>query len=375
MQELPTQNEPRTRVAFFLPDLTMGGAERVFLTLASALARRGYAVELILARKHGALLAEVDPKVTLVNLDTYRPNGTYWVFGLRTAIQLAHYLTKNPPVILFSTLTGANLTAILAHLLTRRRFHLCIREAATLTNVKSRARLCLMRLLYPLANCIIVLTDHMQNELRVKLKLPLEKIMVIGNPVDAEKINYLARESALVSEARQLNPYAICVGRMTGQKDFHTAIMAIYHLNQTSTLNLVLVGDGPMKQELQMLAQQLGIENRVHFVGLQTNPYVWIAEAMVFVLSSRWEGYPNVLLEAQCLGIPIVATQYDDSVKTLLHDPGHDQIVGVGNNKAMASAIQRATDIPNKVSGINKNRQFEDILTAYMNLIPALNSN
>lgn len=375
MRELHTQNEARTRVAFFLPDLEMGGAERVFLTLASALAQRGYAVELILARKHGLLLAEVDPLVKLINLNTYQPEEHIWRFGLRTVFQLTRHLRKTPPHVLFSTLTGANITAIVARLLSRQTFHLCIREASTLANVQSKLRLHLMRRLYPLADHMIVLTAHAQKQLSTTLKLTAGKMVVIGNPIDAEKINQFAREPELVLQTKKSTPYAVCVGRMAEPKDFSTVIKAIQHINQMRTinpLNLVLVGDGPMKLELQHLTKTLGQEDHVYFAGMQTNPYPWIADASVFVLSSRWEGYPNVLLEAQCLGIPIVATGYDDSLRTLLHDTEHTRIVDVGDDEAMATAIQWATEAPRKTSDIKGNKQFEEVLNAYMNLIPLM---
>lgn len=375
MRELHTQNEARTRVAFFLPDLAMGGAERVFLTLASALAQRGYAVELILARKHGLLLVEVDPLVTLINLNTYQPDEPLWRLGLRTVFQLTRHLRKSPPHVLFSTLTGANITAIVARLLSRQTFRLCIREASTLANVKSKLRLYLMRRLYPLADHMIVLTAHVQKQLSTSFKLTAGKMVVIGNPIDAEKINRLAREPELVLQTQKTAPYAICVGRMAEPKDFSTVIKAIQHINQMRTiypLNLVLVGDGPMKLELQQLTKTLGLEDHVYFAGMQTNPYPWIAGARVFVLSSRWEGYPNVLLEAQCLGIPIVATAYDDSLTSLLHDTEHTRIVDVGDDKAMATAIQWATDAPRRMRDIKENKQFEDVMNAYMNLIPLL---
>lgn len=364
-------NAVSPRVAFFLPDLFMGGGQRVFLALAASLVQRGYLVELIVARKHGELLADIAPGVALVDLDAYRPNESLWWFGVRTVFYLAMHLRKKPPDVLFSTLSGSNLAAIFARLLSRRRFRLCIREAATLANVKSKLRLRLMRLSYRLADRIIVLTNHMQQQLITELKLPVDKIVVIGNPVDTENIVRLAHDSSLVRQAQGFKPYVVCVGRLSEQKDFATAIRAMGQLNFTDILNLVLVGDGPLKSELRRLAQTLGIEDRVHFVGLQTNPYPWIAEARVFVLSSRWEGFPNVLLEAQSLGVPIVATAYDESLYSLLCETEHTRIVDVGDAEAMASAISWAAEKLRVKTFGQQSDQLRTVLAAYEGLIPS----
>ena len=140
-------------------------------------------------------------------------------------------------------------------------------------------------------------------------------------------------------------------------------------LNFTDPLNLVLVGDGPLKSELKGLAQTLGIEDRVHFVGLQSNPYPWIARARVFVLSSSWEGYPNVLLEAQSLGIPIVATAYDESLYSLLRETEHARVVAVGDADAMASAISWAAEKPRIKASDQQAEQSRTVVDAYEALI------
>lgn len=358
-------SQRRVRIAFFLSDLEMGGAQRVFLTLSSALAKRGHTVELILAKKTGSLLDEVDPNVALIDLNAYRPGEPLWRFGIRTVLKLAKRLRRYPPDILFSTITGANLSAIIAHMLSKRRCHLVIREAATLANVKSCARLHLMRLFYPLADRVIVLTDFMREQMQQRLRLSSDKMAIIGNPVDAVKLQCLAQRHELAGRTRELQPYAVCVGRLTIQKDHATAIRAIAKIVATQELNLVLVGDGPLKGELQALARKLGVEHRVHFVGRQSNPYPWMAQAEVFVLSSRWEGYPNVLLEALGLGVPVVVTAYDASVNAIIGDAGNAHVVSVGDEEAMAKAILQLADTPRAQRPQFDAQAFENIITAY----------
>lgn len=330
-------------IAFFLPDLAVGGAERVFLSLAGQLSGRGHKVELLLARKTGPLLADVPENVRVVGLTNCGPEVPAWRLGLYSLVALARRLRKHPPDVLFSTLTGANLVAILARAVSHStmRIRLFIREAVTLANVRSRTRLALMRLLYPKADGIIVLTSFMKRQMREVLRLKGTNFSVIGNPVDEQRILHMSQQHPF-NTARKFKPYIVAVGRLTRQKSLETAIDALSHVRTTGlSIDLVIVGDGPLRESLQDHARFLGLERHVHFVGHQSNPYAWMAAADVFVLSSRWEGYPNALFEAVCLGKPVVVTEYDDSVNALLAPIPHSTIVPVGDAQEMSIAIRR----------------------------------
>src|SRR5699024_105012 len=152
-------------IALFLPDLEMGGGERMFVTLARQFIQQGYRVRFILAVKTGPLLEEIEPAVVVVDLGVGGHWGPSWLFVLRTLLKLRSHLAKAPPVSLLSTLTGANLVAIAARALSRREFRLVIRGAVTLQNVQGKARLLAMRWFYRLADEIIALTLPMKVEL------------------------------------------------------------------------------------------------------------------------------------------------------------------------------------------------------------------
>ncbi|WP_431475352.1 glycosyltransferase [Marinobacter sp. KM021] len=337
---------PRKHVSFFLPELVAGGAERVFITLSGALAERGHRVDLLLARGCGPLLSDVHPKVKVVRLTNCAPDSSPLRLGLQSLWGLTRYLRTHKPDTLFSTLTGANLVAILANMLTGKATRLFVREAATLANVKSRLRLTLMRCLYQKADGIIALTEFMAQEMRGTLKLQGYDIHVIGNPVDGQRIRQLAQQEP-ISETEHYRPYLVVVGRLSPQKDIATAINALTHLRRTNkSIDLVVVGEGPMRDSLVAHARDCGVEQNVHFVGFQKNPYPWIASAEVFILSSKWEGYPNVLFEAACLGKKIVATNYDPSVEQLLLEIRKTIIVPVANPNHMSKAISKLVKQP-----------------------------
>jgi glycosyltransferase involved in cell wall biosynthesis len=359
---------PDRKVTLFLGDLAMGGAERVFVTLSRLLIKRGYRVELILAHKQGPLLQELDPAVRVIDLGAQRGGKTGWIFGFRSLFKLAGHLRSHPPQVLLSTLTGANLVCLLARALSGCRFRLVIREAVTLDNVTSPIRKLLMRFLYPLADRVIVLTEHMKQEMVDNLKIPSHHLTIIGNPLDTERIDNLAQDTSEQNEISTLTPYVLAIGRLSEQKDFLTLIKAWSRLASTA-LNLVIIGKGDQKAELAESIRELNLVDNVHLIGFRANPYPWFRAAHGFVLSSRWEGYPNAMLEAIYFGLPVVATEYDPSVYSLLSSTPDDyfRIVPVGQAERLSDAIHELlADTKEARSTPERNRNFTaDVLDQY----------
>jgi glycosyltransferase involved in cell wall biosynthesis len=139
-------------------------------------------------------------------------------------------------------------------------------------------------------------------------------------------------------------PVFIAVGRLAEQKDLATLIRAFEMLGKNSKARLVILGSGPQKEQLEQLVTTLQLQNRVLMPGYDSNPYRWMVRSRGFVLSSCWEGQPNALMEAMCLGIPVVATDYDPSIHELVGVAG--EIVPVGNYRAMAAALLRIMEMP-----------------------------
>lgn len=370
MSERQLQQE---EITIFMGDLAMGGAERVFVMLSHQFLARGYQVRFILARKSGSLLDELDPAVKIVDLQAHKGNKSDWLFGLRTLCKLVFYFRECPPKVLLTTLTGANLMAILARKLSCRKFRLVIREAVTLANVQSRVRLRAMRLLYREADAVVVLTDYMKTQLVQRLRLNPEQMKVIKNSVDVGHILSLSNDRTEWEYIRAMRPYCIGIGRLVEQKDFDTLIRAMANL-RCSQLRLVVLGEGPQRAELEELIKNLNMEDRVFLLGFRANPYPWLAGAAGFVLSSRWEGYPNVLLEAKHFQLPVVASNYDDSVVKLLDTLPvcPYRLVPVGDSDAMATAmdeiIARQEGVDSKLRSANDPMNSRDPLQEVVDL-------
>src|SRR5690606_3468906 len=173
------------------------------------------------------------------------------------------------------------------------------------------------------------------------------QLVRIYNAVDMQKIQQLAEEKLSLPDYHQQNGYIISVGRIhEAQKDFTTLLKAYADAVKRYRIRegLIIVGKGGDMPMLKTLTTTLGIRERVYFTGLQTNPYKWVKQAKLFVFSSKYEGLPTVLIEAQCLHIPIVATQTPTGVAEILLYGKAGSLIPIGDATAMADAIFELLD-------------------------------
>lgn len=338
---------PGRHVVLLLPELEAGGAQRVMLLLAREFAARGHRVDLVLLQATGPLLAEIPDNVRLVDLAARTHGLGQLGFTLSSIRRLGAWLRRERPDALLSTITGANLVAILARRAAGIPLRLAIREAVTLENHTSTVRRRAMRWLYPRADAVIALTEVMAAQLVRDLAVPSGRIHCIPNPVDAKRI--LARGSEPLAHPWLEDPnikVVISAGRLIPQKDYTTLLRAFALLPPEVPTRLIIVGEGPERPRLEALATELGIGTRIHLPGFDANPWRWMARADLFVLSSLWEGHPNALLEALTLGLPAISTEYDPSVREM-SEVGRPDLVAPADPKQLAEHIQRALVKPN----------------------------
>lgn len=342
-----------THIALFLPDLKGGGAERVMLTLAKYFVGQGHRVDLVLARAEGALLPLVADGVRVVDLRAGLRKWGLMGLAFSATARLARYLRREKPDVLLSTLTGANLAAILARmLLTGHGPKLVLREAVTLRNLRGSHRLYLMRWFYPKANAVVALTEVMREELIKNIGLTPNKVFCIPNPVDRDLVSNRAAEHLehpwFESESQ---PLLLGIGRLSAQKDFSTLIHAFSQVRFQQKARLMILGEGELRQSLETLVKRLDLQDDVLLPGFVVNPYSWLRRASILILSSLWEGYPNVVLEALALGKPVVITEYDASVRELASESEFIHVVPVADPARMATAIVNILNFPTEDRG------------------------
>jgi glycosyltransferase involved in cell wall biosynthesis len=260
-----------------------------------------------------------------------------FALALRAFPRLVSLLRTLRPQAVLSTMTGTNLLAVLACIQARGRNRLVLREAASLVNVKSSLMRLMMRWLYPRASELVAVSTGIAREL-VGLGVAADKIHVIHNPVDAARLRHLA-DAGPPPQLEGKTPYIVSIGRLAEQKDQQILLRAFTLSALRERYRLVIVGEGNQRAHLERLGCDLGIDDKLLFPGALDNPYAVLAGASLHVLSSRWEGYPNVLLEALALGVPVVATDCPHGPRELLEGGRYGRLVPVGDANALASAM------------------------------------
>lgn len=331
-----------SRIALYLPDLNAGGAEQVMLKLAGSFSSCGHRVDIVLARAEGMLLDSIPDGVNMVDLKAGRFLPGRLGFGIEAAGMLSKYLRNVRPKVLLSTLTGANLTAILAvRLSLASETRLVLREASSIVNLRNSMYRFLLKKTYPWADHIITVSQQIGAELVGVYGLSPESISPIPNPIDIERIRTQGMEVPnhpwyVLHEL----PVIISAGRLTPAKDFETLIRAFAIVRERINARLLILGEGPLRKDLQTLITRLGLEEDIELPGFVMNPYPFIKHSELFVLSSRWEGFPNVLLEALALQTEVVATDCPTGPKELLASGTYGHLVAPGDYESLAVKIQ-----------------------------------
>lgn len=329
------------QVAVFFPSLAGGGLERVMLTLANGFAARGLAVDLVLVKRGGAYADQVDSRVRVVYLGAR---------SLRTSLfNLVRYLRRERPSLLLSALNGANVAAVLARALSLSPTRVVLTQHNTLRHGArgrnaSRRSLSrpLIRWVYRHAEKIITVSRELADEVVNLTGLPHERVVTIYNPVITPELLKLTHEPLdhpLVQPGRP--PMILGVGRLVPQKDFPTLLRAFKRVRANRPAQLVILGEGPGRAQLEQLARDLGVAQDVFLPGFVRNPYAWMARSAVFTLSSAWEGLPTVLIEALASGAPVVSTQCPTGPVEILQGGRLGELVPVGDDAALAEAIDR----------------------------------
>ena len=333
------------RVALFTGSMRGGGAERVMLTLASGFAERGVGVDLVLVKAEGEYMDMAPEGVRVVDLDSRRT--------LTAAPRFLRYVRRERPAAVLSTLLTTDLAALLAKLIHGRRLRVVLRQAISfsgaLEDEDSRTRLYmrLVRLLMPAADAIVAVSEGVASDLRVQVPRAADKIVTIHNPV---VVPGLAKQAAESVEHRWFvdggEPVVLAAGRLAPQKDYPTLLRAFAEVARSRPARLVILGQGPEREGLLALAARLGIAERFDLPGFDVNPFRYMARASVFALSSRYEGFPNVLAQAMACGTPVVSTDCRSGPREMLEDGRWGRLVGVGDWRAMAGAIEATLDAP-----------------------------
>jgi glycosyltransferase involved in cell wall biosynthesis len=333
-------------LAIYLPSLASGGAERLHIGLAPTFLATGWDVTFVLQHATGAFLPMVPKEARVVALNRGRT--------LSSLPPLVRFLKQERPDILLSNLGHNNIIAIWATLLARTNTRAIVSQHSALSAECNHARNWQYRVLpwfykmfLPFAHGIICVSQGVATDLTQTAGIKPESISIIHNPVIfhdfADKLNTPVDHPWLADKRA---PVVLAVGRLQAQKDFTTLISAFALLAKKRDIRLIVLGEGDQHAELSKHAQNLGVGDRVDLPGFITNPLPYMRAANVLVMSSLYEGFGNVLVEALACGTPVVSTDCQHGPVEVLEHGRYGQIVAVGDPEGMAAAIEETIDHP-----------------------------
>lgn len=344
-------------IAFFLPNLHGGGAQRVAINLLKGMSEQNVPLDLVLAEAEGPYLNQVPDRVRVVNLATGRV--------LKAILPLSRYLRENRPSALLSHLNHVNVVALLAKNFASTNTRLVIVEHNTLSASKGkliRGKFVqpLMKLFYPSADAIVGVSQGVSQDLESQLSLPKGKVVTIYNPV--VDIELLAKAQVFPEHLwfqKPEQPVFLAVGRLSMQKDFLTLLKAFALLRKQITARLIILGEGELRTELEETINSLGIDEDVSLPGFVENPYAYMSKATAFILSSRWEGLPTVLIEAMACGCPVISTDCPSGPREILEGEQFEPLVPVGDVESLCKAMLNVIQHPlNRDIFIKKSLDF-----------------
>ncbi len=335
--------ESRPLLAFHFFGLAQGGVERMMIELAPEFLARGYAVDFVLVKAVGELRPLVPAGVRIVDLDAKRTLGSI--------LPLARYFRREQPAAMFASLGPQNIAAIVARRIARSRSWLGVMQHNALS-IQARAGISAQQSLVPLmyriflphADRVIAVSRGVADDLATATGYPRDSICVLYNaacPDDADEKAALRPEHPLLSAGV---PLVLGVGRLVPQKGWDVAIRAFAQVVKQRPAQLAIAGVGPDEAALSRLIAELGLADHVHLLGFQAQPLGWMAAADLVLMSSRYEGFGNVLVEALAVGTPVVSTDCNFGPAEILEDGKWGRLAPVDDVDALARAILESLD-------------------------------
>ena len=327
----------KNKIAIFVSFSGEGGVERMIAHLCEGFLAAGVAVDLLLIKDRGSALKLVPAEVNQIKLGDH---------ATTCLPRLIDYLKRERPDALLSSKHRANQIAILARALAKVETRLLVKIETNLTASLAKQnwfkRVLFtqqLRLFYPHADGIIGVSQGVTDDLHQIIGGNPTRFHTVYNPVLPKELESRAREPIAHPWLGGAVPVVIGAGRLTRQKDFATLLRAFSLVLQQRPARLLLLGDGPEKGRLEGLADEIGISEAVDFHGFVANPFPFIARSNLFALSSAWEGFGNVLVEAMALGVPVVSTDCPSGPREILRDGALGPLVPVADPVALAAAI------------------------------------
>ncbi|MGF3182949.1 glycosyltransferase [Facklamia sp. P12934] len=308
-----------------LPNIGNGGAERVVTNLLNNIDRNKFIVSLVLLREEGDYIDDLKEDIKIYNINASRSRYSI--------IPLIKIINSMKPDIVFSTLRGVSMILSLIRPFLVEDIKYVFREENTPSISINDNKFPILttiyyKTLYKKADIIICQSKYMQSDLINNFSFPKNKTIQIYNPVDFNNINEQLKGNEIIPLNK--NKFNILlVGRLTKQKGLENLLFSVkknIHQLEVNNAHIHIIGDGELSSELNSLSNQLRLNDFVTFHGRQSNPYIWMKESDLYLLTSRYEGLPNSLLEAAACKCNIITNHHPGGTKEIM------KILNIENN-------------------------------------------
>lgn len=319
--------EEKIKIFFFLSNLAGGGAQHTMVNILKSIDKNSFTSTLV--------LLDYDPNDAYVSL---LPDGIK-IINLNSRARYAAWKIKKiiedkQPDMLFSTIPQVNFAVWLGNKISFKKSKMILRE----TNYREKGintttfRQKLYRKIYRDADRVIGLSDGVTEHMIKIYQLDSTKVVRIYNPVDIEEIEARCKDSCELKYCKSFK--LIACGRLVKQKNYPVLIKALIKLKQKgyTDFELFIMGAGPDEKTLQRMISNYALNEQVKLIGFQNNPYAYMRQADLFVLSSLWEGFANVVVEAMVCGTPVLAADCPHGPREILKDGAYGWLVPTNSN-------------------------------------------
>lgn len=362
----------KRKILFYMFKLSGGGAERTIVNIVNNLDPEKFEITLVIGSStHNDYIELISKTVNIIKLDTQRQRNAL--------LKLIRVIKNNSPELLFTTLNMNNLVLLLASKISFFKGPVIIRETnnRTASGKVTRFNKIITRYMYnSYSNEIVSLSEGVKKDLVENFKIIPSKIKVIYNPIDISYISNASEEPVYDYNFNTTARVIVSVGRLAEQKDYSTLLRAFKITSEKENVKLLILGKGPDEAELKKMCKVLDITNKVTFLGFKENPYKYMKNSDLFVLSSRWEGFGHVIVEAMATKIPVISSSCESGPQEIIGDNEYGRLFPVGEYNYLANEIM--TVLKNErikreyiVKGLNRANDFDvkKIISQYEDLI------
>ena len=329
------------KLLFVISSLCGGGAERVVIHQINHLNKDKYDIFLVIFENKLDYRKDLVSPVRIVCL--YKKSR--WDF-FKLILQLRGLICDYKPAVVISSLNYTNIVTVLASMFMKRKFRVILCEQNYPRKYLSEVRLgylkkWLMKLTYRKADGIVSVSKGIKRVLVEDFNIRSEKIITIYNPISLETVREESQKEIEHPFFKDKNAQVIIsAGRLVEQKRFDRLLRAFSLVRiKQEKVHLIILGKGPLRKELEALSSQLNINKCVDFVGFKSNPYAWISKADLFVLSSDFEGFPMVLLEAMACGTAVISTDCPSGPGEIITNGENGMLTPLADEKTLSEAI------------------------------------